>query len=647
MKLPADHRALGASTEASERQFGRVRRWVWLPFALVALWLGICWVGGDGEMVRGSLPGLVQPSKPARGMVFRDGRWVSVDRAEQLALLREMASRTPGLIRVTGTVRDTHSDRTLAGAEVVFANELGESTTVADAGGQYTIEIRGGFYRAFARADGFVAVGTIPAERLPKAPEVSNIGVPRGELAPLIGIFRDQSGVDMQVRRGAMITGTVYDSTGQPIAGAVVTGEMASGYPSRVRLVLGTDMDESDLDGSFRLEVSAGPIEFHAAHPDYAGLAPSSPRRLFLPAGATHHIDLTMARGCIIEGRVVDSRGVPAGEGSLEVGNDQVPPNDFEPVGALDSSGQFRLTRTRSGTIRVRAWPWKSPPTVPTELWCDDGARHDLTLVIPDPDPDLEGTVVGADNEPLAHAYIDLFPLSPGGIVQQERADRYGEWAFHAVPTGDYHVTAYVPGKGIAADIVTAPSRGLRLALSGTGAISGTVQGMRDGSFLFVIEHCMTRVQDGSVVQFDETSMPHVTRLVPVEDGAFFIEDLPACVLRATIRTPYRNQRLDIEIAARKSANLVLDLRQAMAKTIHGTVADADRMPVERVFVSRVPGPGAPLDYSAHATTDGHGRYEIRAFTGDTLYFRSERGRAQAEVSWDDSDSQRIDVTLN
>ncbi|MEM9493683.1 MAG: carboxypeptidase-like regulatory domain-containing protein, partial [Myxococcota bacterium] len=337
------------------------RKWLLLPLLLILTWVGMRALGdgpgGDGQ---------ASPVQTARGpippprMIMRDGKWVRADRDQLAELMRQLAMRKPGLVRVAGVVRDTFTRQPVSGAEVVFASELGEASTSSGDDGRFAINIRPGFYRAFARADGYVAVGIAPVERLPSQPNPESAGVPRGELAPLLGVFRDHDSIEMFLRSGAVITGTVYDGSGRPVSGAVVTGRIAGYGGDRVRLVVGTDMDESDLDGSFRLEVPAGPIELSAGHNDYAGLAGSSPSRLVLGPGESRRVDLTVAAGCIIAGQVVDADGQPVGEGSLEAGNGMPPPNDFVPVGQLDSAGRFRLARTSPGDVRLRAWPWKS-----------------------------------------------------------------------------------------------------------------------------------------------------------------------------------------------------------------------------------------------------------------------------------------------
>jgi hypothetical protein len=206
-------------------------------------------------------------------------------------------------------------------------------------------------------------------------------------------------------------------------------------------------------------------------------------------------------------------------------------------------------------------WPWKSPPTVSQEFSCEDGARYpDVTFVVPDADPDLEGTVLSPEGEPLAGAFIDIEPLQRGGMAQQERADSFGEWAFYSLPPGAYTLSAYVPGHGVAAQPAVVPSRGVRLTLGGTGAIAGTVTGMQDGSLLFSIDQCLLPTADGRSAAFGGITMPRTTRVVPVVSGTFYIDDVPACVVTAVLQTPDGTRHLRVRVRAGRATPVSIDL---------------------------------------------------------------------------------------
>lgn len=623
-----------------------IRKWAVLSVTIAVVVLGYrWWVSDDGDERTGE--SYLHADEESRRMVFKDGRWVRVDPSKLNALLEDLASRTPGLVRISGTIRDSESGDAIGGAEVVFANELGESGAVADGDGNYRIEVKPGFYRAFARADDYVAVGATPFERLPQnQPDMTQVGVPRGELAPLMGAFRDQAGVDMHLRTGARIEGTVFDTSGRPISGVVVTGRLAGYQGMRTRLILGTDMDESDLDGSFALDVPAGPIELLAAHSDFAGVDQRNSIQ-YLEPGEQKRVDLTLQAGCILEGTVVDGRGERVTDGSLELHNGQPAPNDYYPVGQIDN-GTFRLARTQLGDVRLRAWPWKSPPTTSQTFHCQNGTRYtDITFVVPASDPVLEGKILSHKGRPLNEAFIDIFPLDPSGMAQQERADIYGEWAFYSLPPGRYQVLAHVPNQGVAARTVTVPSHNVRLQLSGTGSIHGSTRGMQDGAFTMVIKRCMARTMDGDgMATFDEVTMPQASRIIPVENGSFYIEDLPACSLIASAKTSTRTEYMRVDIRSGAESRVSLDLRAPQLMRIYGVVTDPTGAPAEGVVVSRMQGTGAPTDHYARTVTDQEGRYEIELYTGDHMFLNGSSGWGEASINWSSNASERIDITL-
>lgn len=549
---------------------GGKRRIAVLALIGVLGWLGYRWWAGDGSSSKQQVAAKGKRQVPA--WQYKDGKMQRIDPGKLAAALKKL-KRARGLVRVTGSVRERNTDRGIAGAEVVFASPLGEATASTDDDGHYSIDLQPGFYRAFARASGFVAVGTRLTERVPTAPDLGKLGMPRSELAPIIGIRSDRDGVDMHLFGGGVVKGTVYDEAGRPVPGAIVSAEHLSG---RLRAVAGTDVDETGLDGSFRLEVPAGYLKLAASHDDYAGLTDSAQNRVYLSAGDTTTANLTLTEGCIVTGSVVSSEGEPVAEGTLEEKVGGLPPNDWAPVGKLNAFGRFRLTRTDSKSMELRAWPWKSAPTATRTIDCYEGARHEgVVLVTRDLDPDLEGTIVDRHGRRVADAYIDLFPLSPGGMEQQERADAVGEWAFHNLPEGDYHVTAYVPGAGAVATTVTVPSTGVQLQLSGTGTLLGEVKGIENGSFTMVIERCALTTE-GRTARFDETSMPPTTVLVPVEYGKFRVDNLPACPIRGRATIERRTARFQVTITADSDTTTVIDLRPYDQRTQGGGI-DWDR----------------------------------------------------------------------
>lgn len=575
---------------------------------LLAISLGIAWLqqsrSSDGGSVRrGAAAGTSRDLGPTARPL---GRRHAPTAKDVLGALGAAIPRQ-GLVRVEGRVVDALTRTPVGGVEVVFDGDAGEATAVADASGSYAIDVVPGDYRAFVRGDHVISVGPAHYQRLPTAPDPTTASVPDDRIAPLLAVSDDQRGVDLEVQRSGIVTGRVLDPGGRPIANAVVRAEVGGWQP-----VLGTNVAETDASGRFRLEVPAGFYELSAAHDDYAGAGPDPndpygrPNVTVFPEMETER-DLTMARGCVITGKAVRRDGSPSGAGALERG---VGDTSY-PAGPVADDGTFRYTTTLAEDVRLRVWPWKSPPAEYQELACRDGARFDVTFVIPDAPPSLMGTIVDARGNPVSTAYIDVYGLTPGTMNQQERSDASGEWGVFALPPGEYAISAHVVGLGVARARVTSPSSGIALRLSGTGAIAGRIEGVADGE-TFQLEVGGCRADDGPVV------MPPTTRLVPVVGGAYFVDGLPACRLIASARSADRARALELPVVADDTTTIDLDLTPPRQKTVRLRVLTPDGAPVAGAqamamsATSRAPaGPAV--------TTDASGAAELTAGVGDLI----------------------------
>lgn len=463
-------------------------------------------------------------------LVFRDGRWVRVDSADVARLLHQLDNLAPGLLMVRGMVRNASDDRPMPGVEVVFAGPDGEASATTDDRGAYQIQLSAGFYRPFARGEGVLAVGPAIRERLPGPPDPGEVGVPRHMLAPVLGIFESHEAVDLEVQLGGTVVGTLVDEAGNPIPGAVVSAFALSGNQEVVRNIDGSDVAETDSRGQFRMAVPAGRVAFDIDHPQYAGLSGRSERMAWVEVAEPAEVRLIAAAGCVITGRVVDAEGKPVGPGSLELDIGGMPPNDFTPVGRIRDDGSFRFGTSDGSKIRMRAWPWKSPPSEPQAIDCArEGARPSVTFVIRPREPDVTGILLDADGEPVAGAYVDIIPDLATGMAQQERTDRQGRFAVYALPAGPYQIAAYVPDRGIRVSYIDAPARDVQLKLSATGSVRGNVPNVNEGRFTLSLGSCFAEDEDGASFAFDSYNMPGIDRIVPISGGNFKIEGLPPC----------------------------------------------------------------------------------------------------------------------
>lgn len=538
-----------------------------------------------------------------------------------------------GLVRVTGAVVDAASGKPVADVEVVFADGQSEATTQSDLAGRYSIDVRPGHYRPFVRADGIISVGHAPRERLPGRPKTDQIAASRLDVAPRLAVYANLAGADLEVVRAGQIAGRVFDGDGTPVAGALVRARPTDGHD--LRPVLGTDVAETDLDGTFKLELGEAHYVVEAFHDRY-GATESAPT-IAVSAGSVATADLTMIAGCVISGRVVREGGGDAGDGAIERSHSDEPGSSFYPAGSFADDGTFRWTTTEEGDVTLRAWPWKATHSPARTFACRDGARHDdVVFTIPSIGADLGGTIVTARGAPAARAFIDVQGMSEGTMNQQERADDLGRWEVFALPPGQYLVTAYVEGEGATSAIVTSPGTGNRLQLSGTGSLIGRATGVTDGTFTLMLHSC--EGEHGAVY-------PRSRHLVTVQGGAYRLDGLPACTLRVEAENRARRRGFEVTIEAGSVATVDLDLAPPRAKRVSGIVRDEDGRAVEGATVSAISGNMGGV--TAGATTDEAGRFDVEVHGGDVIIFGHPTGTAELMIADDDPDHREVDITLS
>lgn len=487
---------------SSRGRGGRVVGAIALGVAVLAI---VRWCGDDEAGAVRAAGG------SSRGQVART---VSRELGEAIARIRAIPRIAVAAVRITGRVIELRDQAPVGGVEVVFRGAAGELTTTADARGAYAITVAAGAYRAFVRDDQVLSVGRASLVRVPGMPDPEVASAPDEALMTLVVADQDSDGIDLSVVRGGIVTGRVVDRGGRPIAGAIVRAR------GGLRPALASDLAETDRDGGFELRLPAGRALLDASHPRFAGIADPATTILAIAPGDHLRPTLVLTAGCVISGRVVRADGTPAGDGALER---QLEPGRFGLVGRVAERGAFRWATADAAEITLRAWPWKSAPSAARTFRCEDGARFDdVVFTLGADPPDLSGLLVDATGAPVPHAYLDLAPLSPGGIGQQERSDDQGRWAVYRVPPGRYRVTAQADGLGVATEVVVAPHAELRLALGGTGRLEGTTHAT--GSLELLLGAC--RDADGV------TGLPPSHRLVAIRDGHFTVDDLPACDLQ-------------------------------------------------------------------------------------------------------------------
>lgn len=468
---------------------------------------------------------------------------------------RARPATSAGPVQVRGTVIDRRTGAPVPDVDVVFADGTSEASTVTDEAGRYSLTVPAGRYRAFVEGAGVVSTAPPTSERLPARPGPGEVAVPRLDLAPALELRASVDGVDLEVDLAGKVRGRVVDVAGAPIAGAIVRAWPIDAARAS-RPVRGSDVAETDAAGAFELELAADRYRLDAFHDHHGGVATAT--IVTVDPRAVIEAELTMHAGCVISGRVVRADGQPVAGGALErSGSDDDDDASFAPAGELAADGSFVWSTVDPMSLRLRAWPWRSPPSPARRFECTDGARYtDVVLVIPDAAPDLSGRVVTADGRPAPFAFIDVRGEAPDAPSQQERADADGAWAVYALPPGTYRVTTSVDGDGAAVARVQAPADAVDLRLSGTGALEGAVTGLGDGPLTLTVLLC---ARDADEIALD------LRRAVTVTGGRYRVDGLPACDLVVQFEQGERRTLLEAQVAPGRASSLDVDLRDTLA----------------------------------------------------------------------------------
>jgi hypothetical protein len=540
--------------------------------------------------------------------------------------------------RLAGTVIDRSTAKPVGDIDVVLHGDE-EITARAGADGRFELYVEPGAYHVFVRSDRYLSLAVSDRNRLDNAPRAELAGKLDEALMPVLVADGDIQGLEIGVFPAAKLSGVVYDDHDDRAPGAVVrlrpfdpTTAIVARRASIVRPVGGSDTVVADHVGEFSMAVAPGHYLVEVFHPRLGGLRYG--KTVDLGAGANPAVSLELARGCIISGRVVNSDGSPAADGALELSSTGGA-QSFGPASRIDN-GTFVWTTTSDVDVELRAWPWRSPPTPSKTFACKDGKRYtDVVLRVPDQRPDMSGTIVDAEGEPVPLAYLDVQPLDDVPHGQQERADAGGNWHVYDMPPARYRITATAPGSGVVDTIVVAPRLDLRLVFGGTGRILGTTTELIDGSLEVSFLHC------GSADQ--PLAVAHEPRIVAVRGGRFTIDKAPACALTFSVRWRDRVIQASAVVEPERAAYVDVDVGEPRAKTVTGIVRDVGGDPVSGARVTAV----LREREAETARTDANGRFTLHTHSGAQLVAGHGDRTGHADVGRAAVASEQIDVVLD
>lgn len=308
--------------------------------------------------------------------------------------------RVPGPVaQVTGIVRMAITGTPVAGAEVAFMNETGETTATADGSGKYTIQVASGVrWKVHARTDS--AVG------YPEPFEVTGTSAVR----------------DLEVTPLGTVRGRVVDGRGAAVAGADVNIEVDGAVRNLLESAV-TLATQSDDQGHFELRALAGGAKVRAARGMAQGLANTA-----VPPDGQVEIEVRLQAPVRLRGQVVDRESKPQAGATIKA-LAALESGVYERAQlTADGDGHFDL-ELPAGWVRLEAATANGDRAPVWNQSLVAGNTVDNVQLVVSAGEVLRGQVVTADGTPVVGARIRLVAAS----------------TFDAVTSGDGRFELSVP----------------------------------------------------------------------------------------------------------------------------------------------------------------------------------------------------------
>lgn len=340
----------------------------------------------------------------------------------------------PGM-RIAGRVVD-EAGEPVSGARV----RLSRIATTMVMGGRGLMDRMSGF--AASEDDGSFEIDGVEAGKVQLA--VNAQGFLEGEIPGFDVVEgRDVEGLEVVLRRGAVIAGRVSGPDGTPVSGARVQIVDDSNNRSMARFLGAT----SDGDGNYRLEgVPDGAAAFSAQAEGFQRAV----RDLEVRAGE-NRLDFRLEGGHEVSGRVVDAGGQPVSGATVRLGaaGDRFPMllrGDGQSEARSGADGSFRIAGVSTGSYDVTA---DKEGYAPGQLESVNvaGRLQGLELRL-EAGGAVQGRLLGADLAELAGASVTAFPADPSiartavRLARGGQVDYQGQYRISGLTAGEWRVNA-------------------------------------------------------------------------------------------------------------------------------------------------------------------------------------------------------------
>ena len=414
------------------------------------------------------------------------------------------------------------------------------------------------------------------------------------------------SNIDIPIRMGFAVSGTVVGTAGQPVSGATL-----SGYPSSAGA-------RSEKDGRFQVagfkntEIATISVSAkgYASRRIESVQVPSEGMRIVLEGSPGQEEGVISGIVVDTKGNLLTDAGVIAQRGS-----------EFEDA-STGKAGRFSI-RVRPGEYSVYAQyrphalmsGGTSVLTPPQTVRVAEGQRlRNVRIVVDVPEVDTDpiaGRVVDTDGQPVAGAQVLAYkrPKYGHGLVASAMTSDDGRFEIEAVLRGgefqlEVHARGFSRGEPME---VSAGNRSVVLRLERLSAVSGRVFEAETGEPIefFEIGHREGNRIPSNFNRYTFTSHPM---------GEFYLDDVPTGTSSIVARAPGFAPSSAVVNVQEGVPTTGVELGLSPAARIEGVVLDPDRRPLTGAYVFyRNHSALNPTAGDVAAFTDSEGRFWIES----------------------------------
>jgi len=480
-----------------------------------------------------------------------------------------------------GTV--THGNSSVSGATIAIYDGNSDllKHTGTDSNGSYHADVPNGTYRLDVDADGYAPTS------------VTDVNATTGETTTQ----------NVTLDEAAIITGTVTDTNGDPIADADVWVHTED-YSVSVR-------NTTDGNGRYAVEVTNGTYTIDV---DADGYTSASITDVNATTGETTTQDIILDEAAIITGTVTDTNGDPIADADVDAHTDDYSVSDRT---RTNGTGQYTVEVT-NGTYTLDVDADGYAPTTVEDVNATTGNTTTQNATL-ETAAIVTGMVTDTDGNPVpdadVHVHTDNY-----SVTDWTRTDQNGRYVAE-VANGTYAVEVdadgYAPATidGVEASSGTSTSR--NVTLQAAAVISGTV---RDESGNPV---------PGATIDVHDEGYTTFERVSANDDGSYRVELSNGTYTVEVDADGYAPATID-GVEASSGENTPLEVELGAPAVITGTITDADGNGVAGATVSASNG---ERSYFNRTSSDGSYEIEVPGGTYQLMAYDNDGGLASGNGS--------------